>query len=128
MSRDKKYSVSWAEKTGNALVDPLLDKLDKTAGKRSDEEMQELVGHVVSVLVHSMVINSLSVREEEVAAGTDMRVLYKSVGTKFAHMKALLEAGIVSAFEIGVSQAAKQDTLYLCKIQAVGSAANELPC
>lgn len=117
----------WAVSVGDTLVGPVLERLDAESKDHEDGDIMRLAGHVVTVLVHNMVLDSLSLRRSEVV-GRESKELIKDVQEKFAMMKALLESGISIAFEEAMSQAAKQDFVYQCKINRLVAQSSTLPC
>lgn len=116
-----------SEQTANKMLDTLLNKLDKAYQKYNDHEMTEIIGHMVTVLTHRMVSDALSIRNTMIDDYPEDEIM-RVVSKKFSHMKEVVEAGVTSAFEVGVSESYNQDIQYQCKIGPIPTPSNTLLC
>lgn len=117
----------WAEAEAEKLLKPMFNKIDKVIASNGDEAAAEIQAIVVSTLVNRMVLDSLSVPEED-AMRVETDVILKQVEKKYNRVKAMLEEGIGEAFELGVSEAINRDKMFTCRITPVGAEKNALPC
>jgi hypothetical protein len=115
----------WVEKTTERLLKTLFANIE--ALDAPDEAITQVTNNLVAALVNRMVLDSLSLHEEEVK-NQDANVLLKKVQHKFLGMKNALEQGVGEAFETGVSEAANKQTLFVCQISSVKVAKDALPC
>lgn len=125
--KDPKKIQAWAEKTGNKLLTPVFKGLDGVYGNRSDEEIMEVCNHMMTALVHRMIVDSLSIREEELDGREDSELM-QLVSAKFQMTKLAIESGVTAAFEQAMVEATKQYLEYQCKISRVSDPVNSLPC
>lgn len=88
-----------------------------------------LYHHLITNLVHSAVLDSLSVNKKEIGA-KKQELIIKEVTENFNSLIKNLEGGISQAFEHGAAKATKSTPFFICSIKSVQGVANDgkTPC